>query len=148
MVIKETLRLYPPAPAIFRDITTDEKLPSTGHVIPEGAVMFISPWAMHHNPEVFPEPEKFDPERFRAGETARRHPYAFLPFSAGPRNCIGQRYAMVEMKIVLAKVIWNFEMFVEPGFTALPGWKLILKPVNGVRIRLEDRRKNYDNTVF
>ncbi|KAK7870824.1 hypothetical protein R5R35_014413 [Gryllus longicercus] len=88
MVIKETLRLYPPAPAILRDITTDEKLPSS------------------------------------------------------------QRYAMLEMKIVLAKVIWNFEMFVEPGFTALPGWKIILKPVNGVRIRLEDRRKNYDNTVF
>ncbi|GLH04909.1 Cytochrome P450 4c3 [Gryllus bimaculatus] len=201
MVIKEVLRLYPSVPAIFRDITEDDKLPSTGHVIPDGTVMIVSPWAVHRNPEVYPDPEKFDPERFSAGETARRHPYAFLPFSAGPRNCIGeahaqfvvlqrngilkslnssndswlpltftslrlpalqrrpaqlhrrehnqsQRFAMLEMKSVLAKVIWNFEMFVEPGFTVLPGWKLILKPVNGVRIRLDDRRKNYDNTVF
>ncbi|KAK7870816.1 hypothetical protein R5R35_014406 [Gryllus longicercus] len=148
MVIKEVLRLYPSVPVILRDITQDDKLPSTGHVIPDGTMMIISPWAVHRNPEVYPDPEKFDPERFSAGETARRHPYAFLPFSAGPRNCIGQRFAMLEMKSVLAKVIWNFEMFVEPGFTVLPGWKLILKPVNGVRIRLDDRRKNYDNKVF
>ncbi|KAK7870825.1 hypothetical protein R5R35_014414 [Gryllus longicercus] len=148
MVIKEALRLYPPVAAILRDITNDERLPSTGHVIPDGTVMIVSPWAVHRNPEVYPDPEKFDPERFSAGETARRHPYAFLPFSAGPRNCIGQRFAMLEMKSVLAKVIWNFEMFVEPGFTALPGWKLILKSINGVRIRLEDRRTQYVNTGF
>ncbi|GLH04905.1 Probable cytochrome P450 4d20 [Gryllus bimaculatus] len=86
MVIKEALRLYPPVAAILRDITNDEKLPSS------------------------------------------------------------QRFAMLEMKSVLAKVIWNFEMFVEPGFTALPGWKIILKSINGVRIRLEDRRTKYVNT--
>ncbi|KAK7870820.1 hypothetical protein R5R35_014409 [Gryllus longicercus] len=148
MVIKEALRLYPPVAAILRDITNDERLPSTGHVIPDGTVMIVSPWAVHRNPEVYPDPEKFDPERFSAGETARRHPYAFLPFSAGPRNCIGQRFAILEMKSVLAKVIWNFEMFVEPGFTALPGWKIILKSINGVRIRLEDRRTKYVNTGF
>ncbi|KAK7870822.1 hypothetical protein R5R35_014411 [Gryllus longicercus] len=140
MVIKEVLRLNPPVPVILRDITEDEKLPSTGHVMPNGTVMIISPWAAHRNPEVFPDPEKFDPERFSAGETARRHPYAFLPFSVGPRNCIGQRFAMLEKKSVLAKVIWNFEMFVEPGFTVRPGWKVIMKPANGVRIRLENRR--------
>ncbi|KAK7870826.1 hypothetical protein R5R35_014415 [Gryllus longicercus] len=139
MVIKEVLRLNPPVPVILRDITEDEKLPSS-HVMPNGTVMIISPWAAHRNPEVFPDPEKFDPERFSADETARRHPYAFLPFSAGPRNCIGQRFAMLEMKSVLAKAIWNFEMFVEPGFTVRPGWKVIMKPANGVRIRLENRR--------
>lgn len=83
-VIKECMRLYPPVPFISRDLTEDIVI-SSGHRIPKGVECHLHIWDLHRDPEQFPEPEKFDPDRFLPEECVKRHPYAYLPFSAGPR---------------------------------------------------------------
>ncbi|XP_013909963.1 PREDICTED: cytochrome P450 4F22-like, partial [Thamnophis sirtalis] len=103
MCIKESLRLHPPVTAISRRCTEDVNLPD-GRVIPKGNVCLISIFGTHHNPAVWPDPEVYNPHRF----DSTHHPLAFVPFSAGPRNCIGQNFAMAEMKVALALTLLRF----------------------------------------
>lgn len=88
MVIKEILRLYPSVPVIQRIITEDTVL--CNYFCPKNTQIVLNIFQLHRDPENFPDPEKFDPERFTPERCAKRHPYAYLPFSAGPRNCIGE----------------------------------------------------------
>nr|XP_020724577.1 docosahexaenoic acid omega-hydroxylase CYP4F3-like [Odocoileus virginianus texanus] len=93
MCIKESLRLHPPVIVISRCCTQDIMLPD-GRVIPKGVICLISIFGTHHNPSVWPDPEVYDPFRFEPENIKGRSPLAFIPFSAGPRNCIGQTFAM------------------------------------------------------
>ncbi|KAK3928462.1 Cytochrome P450 4C1, partial [Frankliniella fusca] len=103
-VIKEMMRFFSVVPIFARTVTEDFTLPS-GFTIPRGCqVAFWLPY-VHRNPQWFPEPDKFDPDRFLPDNSRGRHPFAFVPFSAGPRNCIGQRYAMMFLKTVAAAVV-------------------------------------------
>ena len=86
--IKEGLRLYPSVPVIERTIS--ENIELDGHQIPAGTSISLQFYALHHNEEFFPDSTKFKPERFFQQDDNHRHPYAFVPFSAGPRNCIGK----------------------------------------------------------
>lgn len=86
--VKEVLRLYPSAPTILRVAGEDIKT-SNGYTIPKGAAVGLLIYDLHRNPKVWEDPEKFDPERFLPENTVERHPYAYIPFSAGQRNCIG-----------------------------------------------------------
>jgi len=86
--IKESLRLYPSVPAIERYISEDIEL--GGYKIPSGASLSIHIYALHRNESFFPDPLVFKPERFMFEESGSQHPFAFIPFSAGPRNCIGK----------------------------------------------------------
>ncbi|KAK5646123.1 hypothetical protein RI129_004587 [Pyrocoelia pectoralis] len=107
LVVKECLRLYPSVPSITRK-TDYDIVTSTGYLIPKDTIVIIHIYALHHNPKFYPNPEKFDPDRFLPENTKGRHPFSYIPFSAGPRNCIGQKFAMVEMKTAIASIIRNF----------------------------------------
>ncbi|GFS49391.1 cytochrome P450 3A8, partial [Nephila pilipes] len=113
-VISETLRMYPPAIRLERLTEDDYQLGDTGISLPKGTIVTIPVYAMHQDPEFFPEPEKFDPERFTPEERAKRDPYAYLPFGAGPRNCVGMRFALMEIKVCLAYVVAQFRIHRRP----------------------------------
>ncbi|XP_035735114.1 cytochrome P450 4C1-like [Vespa mandarinia] len=99
-VCKETLRLYPVIPVFSRQIT--EEITIGKYAIPKNTELSIHVHGLHHDPEIWPNPGKFDPDRFLTNETQNRHPYSYIPFSAGLRNCIGQKYANLEHKLVIA----------------------------------------------
>ncbi|KAF5298330.1 hypothetical protein FQR65_LT01108, partial [Abscondita terminalis] len=108
MVIKETMRLYPPIPQFSR--TLEKPVEFEGKLLPEGLAMVVFVTALHRQPEEFPNPELFDPERFTTELNNKRSPYSYAPFSAGPRNCIGHRFAMLEIKTLVSTVLRKFEL--------------------------------------
>ncbi|XP_059474801.1 uncharacterized protein LOC132196280 [Neocloeon triangulifer] len=139
--LKETLRLYPSVPFIERQLREDQPFDSdNGIIAPAGVTTSFNIFMLHRDPEHFPDPEKFDPDRFLPEISQKRHPYAYLPFSAGPRNCIGQKFAMMEEKIVVSSVLRRFivEAAHKPEEAQLKVG-LVLKPENGLRIRLRKR---------
>lgn len=91
-------------------VTKDYKIPKSNIELKKDTLVMIPIYAIHHDPQYYPEPEKFDPERFSIAETNTRHPFAFLPFGEGPRNCIGLRFGMMQAKIGLATMVRNFEL--------------------------------------
>ncbi|CRK92923.1 CLUMA_CG006516, isoform A [Clunio marinus] len=113
LVIKETLRLYPSVPFYGRKM--HETVEINGKFIPKGTNVGIGPYFMGRDETLWKDPLKFDPERFSI-ENLNAHPYAHVPFSAGPRNCIGQKFAMLEMKSAISKTLRNFEFSVAPGY--------------------------------
>ncbi|XP_060879999.1 cytochrome P450 4C1-like [Metopolophium dirhodum] len=102
-VIKETMRLYPSVTGITR--TLKEPLHLDKYTIPSKSVMVVVPHLLHRDENIYPNPEQFDPDRFLPEQCNGRHPYAYIPFSAGPRNCIGQKFAMYQMKTVLSTIL-------------------------------------------
>ncbi|KAK4025942.1 hypothetical protein OUZ56_014974 [Daphnia magna] len=139
--IKETLRLYPGIPLMLRSIPED--IQAGGFTLPKGLTVILNFYATHRNPAVFPDPESFKPERFLPENSIGRHPYAFVPFSAGPRNCIGQKYAMYELRVVIANFLRWFRFSVSDPSAPLevPTIAIMLKPKNGVRV-IVSRRSN------
>ncbi|XP_031759506.1 cytochrome P450 3A29 isoform X2 [Xenopus tropicalis] len=106
MVINETLRMFPPAIRIDR--VCKKTMEINGVTIPAGVVIVVPLFVLHLNPEIWPEPEEFQPERFSKENQKNQDPYNFLPFGVGPRNCIGMRFALVNMKLVLTILLQNF----------------------------------------
>ncbi|KAM4887971.1 cytochrome P450 4F3-like [Thomomys bottae] len=142
MCLKESLRLHPPASSVSRCCTQDVPLPD-GRVIPKGVVCIIHIFGIHHNPTVWPDPEVFDPFRFDPNGGEDRNPLAFLPFSAGPRNCIGQTFALSEMKAVLALTLLRFRVLpaggdADPAPRRKP--ELILRAEGGLWLRAQPLR--------
>ncbi|CAH0714224.1 unnamed protein product, partial [Brenthis ino] len=106
--IKESLRLYPSVPIIVRYVT--EEVPLGDFVVPSNCHIFISIYDLHRREDLYAEPERFIPERFLPENVQKRHPYAYIPFSAGPRNCIGQKFAMLEIKIIVSSILRRFRL--------------------------------------
>lgn len=134
LVIKEVLRLYPPVAFIGRQ--TDEEVVIDGKKIPKGSDLSIFIYFINRHPELWNEPDKFIPERFEVEKRLERNlsPFAYIPFSAGPRNCIGQRFAIQEMKVILTKFFRQFSVVSldeEKDITVIPSLILeITKPLN------------------
>ncbi|CAD6223997.1 GSCOCT00005430001.2-RA-CDS [Cotesia congregata] len=99
--LMETLRLYPPVSIMGRRINTDLKLTSGDYTIPRGSLIIVGTFRIHRSPKFYPNPNMFDPDNFLPEKTRDRHYYAFIPFSAGPRSCVGRKYAMLKLKILL-----------------------------------------------
>lgn len=153
MFIKEAQRIYPSVPYISREPT--ESIEIDGKTIPSGTTIAIWLLGMGYNDKVFADPFKFDPERFTLENISKRsNPYEYVPFSAGPRNCIGQKFAMLELKSVLSKIVRTFEILpAKDELISKDGYEhweqneydprlaavLTLKSDNGILIRLRAR---------
>lgn len=107
-VILETIRLYPPVPVIAREVQQNVALASQPLTIPAGATVVIGTFKIHRREDIYPNPAKFDPDNFLPERTQHRDYYGFIPFSAGPRSCVGRKYAMLKLKILLSTICRNY----------------------------------------
>ncbi|XP_069783712.1 cytochrome P450 4F3 isoform X3 [Narcine bancroftii] len=135
MCVKESLRLHPPVTTVARCCTEDIRLPDA-RVIPKGNTCLISIYGTHHNPTFWPDPEVYDPSRFDPASLDKRSPYAFIPFSAGPRNCIGQNFAMSEMKVAVALTLYRFELSLDTSKEVRRKPELILRTEKGMWLKM------------
>lgn len=142
-VVSETLRMYPPAVRSERTASQDYKLGNTGIIIEKGTLVGFSIYAMHYDPDFFPNPDIFDPERFKP-ENANYPNYAYLPFGAGPRNCQGMRFALLEMKQCMCNILRHYK-FKKAETTKVPlefkSMSAILS-VTDLPLLLEKRNRN------
>jgi len=137
MVMAETLRLYPPAYAVGRWALEDHAFGP--YLIPKHSVVLCSQWVMHHDARFYPEPERFDPERWRPEPRAARPKYAYFPFGGGNRICIGEGFAWMEATMILAVLAQQWRMKVAPDYRA-DLWPVItLRPRHGLPVTLERR---------
>lgn len=136
-VIKESMRLYPPAWSLARTVISDFDL--RGYRIPAGANVVMSQWIMHRHPAYFSDPEKFDPDRW-SGEQARKLPrFAYFPFGGGPRQCIGSSFAMMEAILLVATIAQNFQLHGVQGHPVVLVPSFTLRPKYGMCMTLEGR---------
>ena len=138
MVVMETMRLYPPLPAIGRQAIADCEI--GGFRIAAGTNVAMDPWVIHRDPRYFTHPERFEPERWKDGLASRLPTGAYFPFSAGPRRCIGHAFAMMEAVLVLATISRRFEVRPIPDHSVTPQIALTLRPRYGVKVQLHARR--------
>jgi cytochrome P450 len=136
-VLQEALRLYPPAWGYSRQAMADDRI--GGYVVPAGSLAFIVPYVLHRRPQLWPEPERFDPDRFAPERVAARPRLAYLPFGAGPRQCIGNQFAIVEATLILARIARRFRVRLAPGQKIVPQPLITLRPKPGIRVLLESR---------
>lgn len=134
MVLQEALRLYPPVWIMSRKTVADDEM--AGYRIPAGTAIVISPYTVHRRADEYADPECFDPERF-APERGDRHPFAYLPFSAGPRQCIGRHFATLEMQLALAQLVNRVDIRLDAGARVEPEALVTLRPRYGVPVTVD-----------
>ena len=133
-VCKESLRLNPPAWLIDRMVADDDVI--EGYEIPRGAMVLISPFLTHRHPALWPNPEGFDPERFTPEAVAARPKYAYFPFGGGPRQCIGNGFAMMELRLIVATVLQRIRPWVVPGQDIAREPLITMRPRGGIEMGL------------
>ncbi|MGA9523426.1 MAG: cytochrome P450, partial [Myxococcaceae bacterium] len=136
-VIHESMRLYPPAWFTSRKAIHDDVI--GGVHIPAGSTVLVLPWVTHRDPRFWENPEGFDPDRFSPEVSASRPKLAYFPFSAGPRMCIGNTFATMEMQLVLAMVVQRYRLDLVPGARVEPDPQVTLRPKSGVPVHLRPR---------
>ena len=131
-VIMEALRLYPPFWMIDRVAVADDRVGDIA--IPAGSMVIVYVYGAHHARRTWPDPERFDPERFSKANEKLIAPFTHLPFGGGPRGCIGGNYAMLQILMILSNLLGRYELELTPGQTIEPRPMVILRPKNGIRI--------------
>lgn len=136
-VFRETLRLYPPVSFVPRDITVPETIRDKH--LKKGSAIFISLWLMHRHREIWKNPDVFDPDRFSREEEKEAIRSAYIPFSQGPRVCLGASFALQEAAIILSMIARHYEISPVEGHVPRPVARLTLRSENGIRLRLRKR---------
>lgn len=139
-VIFETLRMYPPVPVIAREVQENVKLASNPYTIPAGSTVVIGTFKIHRRKDIYDKPDEFNPDNFLPERTQNRNYYGFIPFSAGPRSCVGRKYAILKLKILLSTILRSFKITsscTEADFKLQAD--IILKRTDGFRISIEPR---------
>lgn len=140
MVVDEAMRLYPPGWLMTRRALAEDEI--GGYRIPAGALLVISQYAVHRHESFWPDPERFDPERFAPEHAASRPRYAFFPFGGGAHLCIGNQFALMEARIVVATVAQHFRLRMNPGCAVAVSPLVTLRPKHGLHMHLEQRQVN------
>tara|TARA_R110002072_G_scaffold303087_1_gene493090 strand:- start:16208 stop:17707 length:1500 start_codon:yes stop_codon:yes gene_type:complete len=140
MVIKESMRLLPPAWTLNAR-QANQTISVGKYLFPKDKVVFISPYANHRNPKYFEKPEKFDPERFSEEREKAIPKHAYMPFGTGPRVCIGQSFAMMEAKLILATLLNRFEVIADKNMKFEPQAQITLSNKEGMKVYLQKRAK-------
>jgi cytochrome P450 len=141
LVLEEGMRLYPPTWVTARTPPAGDEI--GGHALPAHAVLLLSPYVLQHHPAFWEQPEQFDPERFTPERADGRPRFAYFPFGSGPRRCIGQNLAMLEMLVILAMVAQTYELRLVPGHPVEPDALITLRPRHGVLVTLRQRRHSW-----
>ena len=124
------MRLYPPAWTVSRTAIEDDVI--DGYEIPAGTNMMVSPFVIHRNPRYWPDPERLDPTRFAPEQQETRPKFAYIPFAAGPRNCIGAGFAMMELQIVITMLLQAFRTKMAPQPPVERETIISLRPKGGI----------------
>ena len=138
-VLNESMRLYPTAPIIVRDILNDMEF--DGVSVPAGTIGIIPIYAIHRHRSYWSDPDRFDPSRFSPDRKSKPSRFQFMPFGAGPRICIGAAFAMLEATIMLATFVRAARFAVEPDFTPQPSGQMFLLPKHGMPMRVTLRER-------
>ncbi|HUG83875.1 MAG TPA: cytochrome P450, partial [Euzebya sp.] len=139
-VIDETMRLYPPL--FVQPRTPLEPEVIRGYHIPAGSTFLaLCPYVTHRHREFWDNPEGFDPDRFAPAKAKERHRFAYFPFGGGPRKCIGDQFALVQMKVITAMTLQRYRLDLAPGFPVTPQPAISLRPRHGLQMRIRDRER-------
>jgi len=139
MIIKETLRLFPPAWTLMvRGIVEDVQFDD--YTLPAEHGIFVSPYVLHHHPDLWEEPERFIPERFTPEKEKTYHKYQYIPFGGGEHVCIGNSYAMMEAALVLATIAQRYELRLRPDFEVHERALITLVPADGMPMQIRERQ--------
>jgi cytochrome P450 len=136
-IFEEALRLYPPAAILSRQAIADDEL--AGVRIPAGAVIMVSPYVLHRRRGLWDNPDAFDPSRFLGERRERIDRFAYIPFGAGPRVCIGMAFAIQEAIILLAHLLRAFRFDLVDGQVVMPQQRVTLRPRGGMKMHVKQR---------
>jgi cytochrome P450 len=137
MVWDEALRLYPPAWLLHSRVSHTEDRLSSGALLPPGAMVFISPWSIHRNARWFPDPNRFDPDRFTPEAKQARPAFSYFPFGGGGRRCLGESFAELEGRLIVATLASKVYLRLIDGHTVLPDPLFTLRPNIPIHMTIE-----------
>ena len=136
MVLNESLRLFPPAWTLGRRALGEDRI--GGYYVPPNTVLAVCIYSLHRHPAFWDEPDRFNPERFSPENSAGRHKFAYMPFGAGPRQCIGNNFGLMEAALIIACIAQRFELHLLPGIEAEPQALFVLRPGRDLLMSLHE----------
>lgn len=138
MVIKESMRLLPVTTVVARQSV--DAIHLDAYVIPKNQTVLVAPWTLHRHPVYFPQPTQFEPERFSVAHREAMHKHAYIPFVTGPRICLGNAFALLQLKVNLATILQRYHLTVAPGYQFEPFFRFNTRPKNGLPMVVHSRK--------